>query len=531
MEEFMIRLQARLDQLKSVSNINSDIKRIQGQLKQIKIKAKTDPNTAQVLAREIEDILNREISVSNIGIDTDNITRTAQQAGQAIGQAIADSAQDAVNDNSIDTDRLRADEQTLTNDPNAVKDIDAAQSRLSRLGGMLKDQFKEAGDSLKQMLSVSSGISLIISKTQESISDLKEVNTLLTEISKANDRLSKSELAQIGNDSFKIAGKYGSTAADYLAAVREASIAGYENAAEIAELSIAIQGAGDMTAELANQYILATDKAYSLGGSVGKLTEVLDGCNYIADHNTINMADLAEGMSIVGSQAASLGIKASEATAVLGTMIASTQQSGSEMAQAFNVILLYLRQIADEEEGIDAESLIKYEEACNALNVSLKETKNGITSLRDPMEVLKDLAAEYSKLDSSDMRRTDLLSSVGGKLNAEALDAILGNYDTYSKMLDEYARGTGSMAAEAEKTASSWEGSLNRLSSTWTDIVGNIADSDGIIAGINALNSLLSVVNNVTDTLGSLGTIGLGAGLFAGLKNVGRPRMSGLVFC
>ena len=503
MKDFMLWLQARLDQIKSVSNINSDIKKLQGQLKQIKIKAKTDPDAAQVLAREIEDILNREISVSNIGIDTDNITRTAQQAGQAIGQTIADTAQDTA----------------------------SAQSRLGRLGGMLKDQFKEAGDSLGKMLSVSSAVSLIISKTKESISDLKEVNTLLTEISKVNDRLSESELAQIGNDSFEIAGKYGSTAADYLTAVREASIAGYENAAEIAELSIAIQGAGNMTAELANQYILATDKAYNLDGSVRKLTEVLDGCSYIASNNTINMADLAEGMSIVGSQAASLGVKASEATAVLGTMIASTQQSGSEMAQAFNVILLYLQQIADEEEGIDAGSLIKYEEACNALNVSLKETKNGITSLRDPMEILKDLAAEYSKLDASDMRRTDLLSSVGGNLNAEALDAILGNYDTYSKMLDEYARGTGSMAAEAEKTASLWEGSLNRLSSTWTDIVGNIADSDGIIAGINALNSLLSVVNNVTDTLGSLGTIGLGAGLFAGFKNVGRPRMSGLVCC
>ncbi|MDE6128734.1 MAG: phage tail tape measure protein, partial [Lachnospiraceae bacterium] len=163
-----------------------------------------------------------------------------------------------------------------------------------------------------------------------------------------------------------------------------------------------------------------------------------------------------------------------------------------------------------------------YEEACKALNVSLKETKNGMTSLRDPMKVLKDLASEYSKLDSNDIRRTNLLSSVGGKDRADALNAILENYDMYEKMLQEYANGAGSMAAEAEKTANSWEGSMNRLSNTWTDTVGNVVNSDAIITVINSLNDLLSVVNNVTDRLSSLGSIGLGGlgvGITAFVKN------------
>lgn len=36
------------------------------------------------------------------------------------------------------------------------------------------------------------------------------------------------------------------------------------NAADIAELSLAAQNAGGITAEFANQYINATDKAYQL---------------------------------------------------------------------------------------------------------------------------------------------------------------------------------------------------------------------------------------------------------------------------
>ena len=68
-------------------------------------------------------------------------------------------------------------------------------------------------------------------------------------------------------------------------------------------------------------------------------------------------------------------------------------------------------------------------------------------------------------------------------------------------------------------------GSLNRLSNTWTATVSNIANTDAIVTGVNALNGLLNVVNALTSALGPLGSVGLGAGLFMGLKNEGRGKM------
>ncbi len=354
----------------------------------------------------------------------------------------------------------------------------------------------------------------VINKIKSSMTELREVNTYLTEISKANDKLSKSDLTKIVSNSFTTANKYGKKSTDYLSGVQEASRAGYEDAEGIAELSIAVQGAGDMTADLSNQMILATDKAYKMNGSVEKLTAALDGMNNITSHNAVNMAELSEGMSIVGSTAASFNVGVNETTAALGTMIATTQQSGSEAARAFKAILLNIRQVSDEEAGINAESLTKYENACNALNVKLKETKNGVLSLRDPMEVLKELSVEYNKLDESDVRRTNLLSSVGGNLKATQLDALLSQWDTYETMLQQYEDGSGSMAVEAEKTANSWEGVSNRVSNIWTSIVNNVANSDAIIAGTTALGNFLEVINKITSSLGSLGTIGLGAGIF-----------------
>ena len=246
--------------------------------------------------------------------------------------------------------------------------------------------------------------------------------------------------------------------------------------------------------------------------------KVTEGC----DNNAVNMTELSEGMSIVGSTAASTG-DVDELTAALGTMAATTQQSGSEVARAFKAILLNIKQVSDEEEGIDAEGLTKYEKACNALGVSLKETKDGVLQTRDAMEVLAELSESYNKLDPNDIKRVDLLNSVGGKLRSTQLDALLTHFeDTYKPMLEQFVNGQGTMEKEAEKTSKSWEGSLNRLKNTWTSTVGNIANSDAIINLINSLNNLLTVVNKLTDALGSFGSIGLGIGLIQSIKGRGK---------
>lgn len=299
-----------------------------------------------------------------------------------------------------------------------LKKIDTQQRGMGKLGLAFKDQWTQAVDSFKTWLSASSAVMLVVSKTKEAVTELKEIDTILTEISKTNDKLSKSDLKNIGNNAFETASKYGKKATDYLSGVQEASRAGYENAENIAELSTAAQGAGEMTAELANSYIIATDKAYGMEGSVQKLTQTLDGANEITNHNAVNMTELAEGMKVVGSQAASSQISVEETTAALGTLIAVTQQGGSQMGNAFKGILMNLRQVTGEVDGeeIDQESLTKYEKACEALGVSLSEVKDGAVSLKEPMQILKELSAEYTKLDKDDAKRANLLSAIGGKV-------------------------------------------------------------------------------------------------------------------
>lgn len=375
-----------------------------------------------------------------------------------------------------------------------VKSVDS-----SEISKSLKDTIHDATKSITTSISGTA-----LSELKKSLSDLKEIDTYLTKIKNSNTMLSKSDLEQIGSLSFEAADKYGKAASIYLSSVQKAFDSGYKNATDIAELSLAAQNAGNLTSDLSDRYITAMDRAFKMNGSVKELSETLDGANNITNSNSVNMTELAEGLSIVSSHAAAAKMNAAETTAVIGTLISTTQNSGSEMGNAFIDILSNLQKMTG--------------------------TIGDGQPLMEPMQILKELSDQYTKLDESNPLRTDLLNSVGGSYGSEALNAILENYGLYEKMLQDYANGGGTVAAEAENSANSWEGAMNRLNNTWTSTIGNIADSEAVTMIADSFNNILSIINNLTNSLGSLGTIGVAAGLFAGFKNVGRDKMYSLMF-
>lgn len=120
---------------------------------------------------------------------------------------------------------------------------------------------------------------------------------------------------------------------------------------------------------------------------------------------------------------------------------------------------------------------------------------------------------------------------------ANILGSTLDGWDQYEKMLKDYSEGSGSAMEEAEKSANNWTGSLNKLSNSWTKLVSNLADSDGITKGIQALASLtdgassfVKVIDSVSKSVSSLlggegsslgGTIGIFTGLIQSLTGHG----------
>ena len=169
-------------------------------------------------------------------------------------------------------------QQIQANIKNWKKDIEIAGKSGRSFSEELSRGFKQIG----QFATTYGLIQEVPQLIMRSVSELKEMDNTLTEISKTSD-LTISQIKQLGKDSFENASKYGRTANDYLIGVQEMSRSGFygKQAEELAELSILGQAAGDMNRDVSNSYLLATNAAYNYQGSVQKLNTVLDGQNMI----------------------------------------------------------------------------------------------------------------------------------------------------------------------------------------------------------------------------------------------------------
>lgn len=162
------------------------------------------------------------------------------------------------------------------------KSVTSEAQSLGLVGKGIGDNFKHAFGKIFEFSQIYGGINKIFTATGHAISELKEMDTILTEISKVSN-MSSSQLDELGKNAFGYADKYGKTVTSYLEGVTEMNRSGFydQQGIDLANTSVLAQAAGDMSPDVANQYLLATNAAYEYAGSAQKLNDVLDGQNMI----------------------------------------------------------------------------------------------------------------------------------------------------------------------------------------------------------------------------------------------------------
>lgn len=321
---------------------------------------------------------------------------------------------------------------------------------------------------------------------------------ILTEISKTSD-MTAQELERLGDTSFKSASKYGKTASDYLTGIQEMSRSGFygEKGTAMAEQSLLAQAAGDMSADLANNYILATNAAYKLNGEAEKINAVLDGQNSITNRNSVAMSDMATAMSKAGTVASSYRVSVEDLSAMIGTIESVTKAEGGEVGNAIKAILINLQNVTSS----------KITDTLDAANASMTEFVNGTEKLRDPISILRDLAKTFNQLDEDDALRAEILTNIGGKHQASKLAALLQNMELFDKMLVDYSEGAGSAMEEAMKSANNWSGKINQIQNSWDSLVNSIISKNTVLSGLTFGDKLIQGAESFINTFGEIPVI------------------------
>lgn len=278
----MSTVNTELTELRKLLNANGTKSDISSQYEKLNTALKATQNNltitrseTSVLKSEEQGLVNtstRLAKANSLKTWADNNTKAMSKYGAEIEQIIGTLT-------SLETNLTKLDMQRIDTQINTIK---SSARDTGNLGLTVFDKLNKAVEKFSGWSVATGTVMKTVSEVRNSVNDLKDVNNILTEISKTSDR-TKSELKTLGNESFGHASKFGLKASNWLTGVQEMNRSGFygEQGNALADTSTLAQSAGDMTAEVANNWILATNSAYKYEAEAKKLTDVLDGANEI----------------------------------------------------------------------------------------------------------------------------------------------------------------------------------------------------------------------------------------------------------
>lgn len=421
----------------------------------------------------------------------------------------------------VSVDRLNYIEQEL-------KSIDATQRGLGKLGKNLKDQFKEAGTSFTQWLSVSSGIMALVYQLQKIPKEVIAVNKAMIELTKVSDA-SDSDITKYFDEAADSAKRYGSAVSDMINATADWSRLGYNlpDSKKLAEIATLYTNVGDgIEMNTANEHLISTLQGFQLDAedAIG----IIDRFNEVANNFPIDTAGIGEALQRSAASFYAANTDLSKSIALI-TGTNSVVQDPDSVGTMWKTVSMRLRGVTQELEaaGLETEGMVKSTAQLRDLIQGLTGfdimTDEEGTQFKDIYDIVVGIGHEWKTL--TDVEQAGLLEVLAGKRQGNALSAALNNISMIEEAYKTAENSAGSALEEQEKYEQGIEYSLKRLEAVFQTFANHILDSNVVKGIFDFGSSAIETIDKITSKLGSLGTIGLGTGLFTSIKNVGMAEL------
>lgn len=489
----------------TVSAVEGRVRNLVNRLNNQNISLNINGRNLDNIINRLNDIQHRTQTINSTTVNINaNLTSAQQQyrletERMRVAQQLELSRQRTLQTENQAISALAQQNRTLTVNNNVTHQIEQGAQNIGHnmnvAGGHARDFVDYLSDGVRYLVTYRS-LYAIMNQIGEAFSEMKNVDTAAIQVRKTTG-MSKDEIEAIKKSSYGVATEYGRSASEYLESVSEFARAGYkQHSTELGKLSLLTQNVGDVSAESADKMLLAVDAAYKLEGNVTELTNVVNALNNIANKNPTSMQKMADGLQVSASMAKTAGMDISELTALIGTGTAVTQREGAEVARAIRTIVMNVKSVKGElEDGtiIDDESIAKAEAALKGVGISTKEVVNGVRELRNPMEVLDELADKWHTLGTE--AKSVLTESIANKRQANVLSGILDNWSMVEKMQSEYFNSANSAIEENILYLEGWEAKSKVVSAKWTEYISNLADTKVITGTLDALYGLLTALD------------------------------------
>lgn len=417
-------------------------------------------------------------------------------------------------------------------------DIQGVARQTGKLGKTFFQTIKEGMSSFSYWTSSTFLVMKTIQSIKSAIHTVTELDTALVDLKKTA-KMTVGELNDFYNSANDTAKQMGVTTEEIIKQAAAWSRLGFstsEAATKMAKYSsmFATISPG-MDLNSATDGLISVMKAFKIG--LKDTDDVVDGImskiNIIGNTQAVNNSDIVEFLTRSSSAMAEAN-NTLEDTIALGTAMVEITRDASGAGQVLKTVSMRIRGYDEETE----EYIGNVEELSGKIANLTKtaSTPGGIslfsdkakTEYKSTRQILQDISEIYDQLTDKD--QADLLEALAGKRNGQAVASVLNNFDTVTASLESMANSAGNAESEMSVAMDSIDYKLNTLKETGTGISQNLFGREDIKTILDLITSLGNGLDLLTDKLGLLGTIGLGAGIFAGLKNVGRDKTYSLIF-
>ena len=217
-------------------------------------------------------------------------------------------------------------------------------------------------------------------------------------------------------------------------------------------------------------------------------------------------SEIAKGLEKFAAISNTIGLSYDYAATALATVTAQTRQSADQVGTSFKTLFSRLESLNLGDTLDDGVSLSKYSQALAKVGVNVLDV-NG--QLKNMDTILDDLGAKWDSLNQS--QRVALAQTVGGVRNYTQLIALMDNWSDFQENLITTQNATGTLQAQADIYAKSWEAAQQRVTTAAQGIYDTLISSD-FFKGVNNLTAgLLNGLGTVGKSLGTKGSLaGLG---------------------
>ena len=398
--------------------------------------------------------------------------------------------------------------------------IQNAARHAGKLGLSFFDTIKQGMSKFSYWTSSTFIIMKTVQEFKQMISNVEELDDALTNISYTMD-VSNSQLEKIGNSALQTAKDLNTSASNVLDAVKT-----YANANETADSilnkakpTIMMSNVTGMGTEQTVDIIQGTIEQFDLEDTEEQLMHISDVLQTVSMSMPYDFAkgvnELSEGIQASDSVAKDAGYDLENYTALLGTLIAKTRQSGSELGRSLRTMFVRTTKASSSALAngeVTEDDLSNAEKALRRVGI---EVRSDIDTFKSFDEIMGEL---YNKVDSlSEVDLSNIAYEVASTRQTNVFKMMIKAYGDYQNMAEKAYDSDGATLANQEKYAESLKGKITELGTIWEKI-GDDAVSSSFLKGLTDVGI---GVSSLVEKFGLLKTAIVGIGAYAGFKNAG----------